>query len=198
MIAFSRWFHRYYDRMMAPLERRRFRPIRADLLAQAKGDTLEIGSGTGINFPLYRDVRVTAVEPSTVMREQSLDRAGQASVPITVLEGTAEQLPFANGSFDTIVGTLVLCTVPDAAQAIREMKRVSRPGGRLLLFEHIRLDHPVWGRLQDGLTPLWKRACDGCHLNRSTLQLLQAEGIGLARIRYYMGGIFVTVQADLP
>ncbi|CAG7645604.1 class I SAM-dependent methyltransferase [Paenibacillus allorhizosphaerae] len=195
MTAMSRWFHRYYDRLMEPLERRRFLTIRTSLLSCAKGEVLEIGSGTGINFPLYRDVHVTAVEPSALMREQSTARVRQASVPITVIPGTAERLPFEPDVFDTVVGTLVLCTVPDAVQAVREMKRVCRPGGTLLLFEHVRLDHPVWGRLQDALTPAWKRLCDGCHLNRDTMRLLRSEGLDIVKTQSCMGHIFIAVEA---
>lgn len=198
MSASSRWFHRRYDRLMEPLERRSFLPIRTALLARAKGDVLEIGSGTGINFPLYRNVRVTAIEPSAAMREQAKARIRQSAVPVTVLPGTAERLPFGADAFDTVVGTLVLCTVPDAAQAVREMKRVCRPGGRLLLFEHVRLEHPVWGRLQDALTPAWKRLCDGCHLNRDTMRLLRSEGFEIMKLQSLWGGIFIAVEAVKP
>ncbi|TVY08678.1 class I SAM-dependent methyltransferase [Paenibacillus cremeus] len=202
MTTGSRWFQQHYDRLMAPLERRRFGQIRAELLSHAHGEVLEIGAGTGINFPLYRDsnvVQVTAIEPSERMREQARPRAQQARVPVTLIEGSAEQLPWEAGTFDTIVGTLVLCTIPDPAQAVREMLRVGRPGGTLLLFEHVRLEHPFWGRLQDVLTPLWSKACDGCQLNRNTVQLLRAEGgFEPLRIERHLGGVFLALEAEIP
>ncbi|UUZ82011.1 class I SAM-dependent methyltransferase [Paenibacillus sp. P26] len=139
-------FNKYYDRLMAPLEDRAFAPIRRRLLRKAKGTVLEVGSGTGINFPYYGEAdRVFAVEPETVMLEQSLARAGLAAVPIEVVQAGAERPPFPADYFDTVVGTLVFCTIPDPLAAMHEIRRVLRPGGTVLLLEHVRLRHPVWG-----------------------------------------------------
>lgn len=181
---------------MKPLENKKFAYIRAKLISKARGEVLEIGCGTGANFDLYRGgLSVTAIEPNPVMRIAANKRAAEAHANIRVLEGNAEQLSFADNSFDTVVGTLVLCTIPNPIQAIREMKRVCKPDGTILLFEHVRHEHILLGKLQDMITPIWKRVCDGCHLNRDTVTLLRHEGIHMMEVNQYIGNIFVTIGA---
>ncbi|MDQ0898062.1 class I SAM-dependent methyltransferase [Paenibacillus sp. V4I7] len=180
---------------MKPLETKRFIDIRSELINKAKGEVLEIGSGTGINFSFYKDVSVTAIEPNPVLRKASYERAYEAKMPIHVIEGNAEQLPFADHSFDTVVGTLVLCTIPNPVKAIREISRVCKPTGTILLFEHIRHENSLLGKIQDLLTPIWKRACDGCHLNRDTIHLLRQEELEIIDIKKHVGNIFITVEA---
>lgn len=193
----STWFSTYYDRLMHPLEKKAFSSIRHDLLKKATGEVLEIGSGTGINFQYYAQVRVTALEPSDHMREQSLIRAKHSNVPITLVSGSAESLPFPDGTFDTVVGTLVLCSVESPQKAISEIKRVLKPDGRILLFEHVRLNDSPLGKLQDLLTPVWKKVCDGCHLNRDTVAYLNAEGIKPVSIEPHFRNIFVALEGKL-
>ncbi|AFC27310.1 type 11 methyltransferase [Paenibacillus mucilaginosus 3016] len=193
------FFARHYDALMGWLEKRGFTRIRANLLREASGTVLEIGSGTGLNFPLYHGCdKVVALEPSEVMRRTSMKRALIAPVPVEPVGGDAQNLPFADASFDTVVGTLVLCTIPDPLRALREIRRVCKPGGTVLFFEHVRLEHAALGRLQDWLTPAWKRLCDGCCLNRSTLDTLQQAGLEIKRTERYYGDIFVTVVARNP
>src|SRR5215217_9337085 len=127
-------FAALYDPMAASAERRWMGERRARLLAGARGAVLEVGGGTGANLTYYRDVdRVTVVEPDPHMRKKLFPKAVTASVPVEVSAAGAEALPFPNASFDTVVSTLVLCTVPDQALALGEIGRVLRPGG-LLLF----------------------------------------------------------------
>ncbi|KQX46595.1 class I SAM-dependent methyltransferase [Paenibacillus sp. Root444D2] len=180
---------------MKPLETKRFIDIRSELISKAKGEALEIGCGTGINFSFYKDVSVTAIEPNPVLRKTSYKRASEAKTSIRVIEGNAERLSFADHSFDTVVGTLVLCTIPNPVEAIREISRVCKPTGTILLFEHVRHENSVIGKLQDLLSPIWKRACDGCHLNRDTIHLLKQEDIEIIEIKKHLGDIFVTVEA---
>ncbi len=180
---------------MKPLETKRFIDIRSELINKAKGEVLEIGCGTGINFSFYKDVTVTAIEPNPVLRKTSYERASEAKTPIDVIEGNAEQLSFSDHSFDTVVGTLVLCTIPNPVKAIREISRVCKPTGTILLFEHVRHENVILGKLQDLLSPVWKRACDGCHLNRDTIHLLKEEDIEIIEINKYLGDIFVTIEA---
>jgi ubiquinone/menaquinone biosynthesis C-methylase UbiE len=180
---------------MKPLETKRFIHIRSELISKAKGDVLEIGCGTGINFSFYKDVSVTAIEPNPFLRKTSYERAAAAKTPIHVMEGNAEQLPFSEHSFDTVIGTLVLCTIPNPVEAIREISRVCKPTGTILLFEHVRHENSLLGKLQDFLTPIWKRACDGCHLNRDTIHLLRQEDIEIIEINKHVGNIFITVEA---
>jgi ubiquinone/menaquinone biosynthesis C-methylase UbiE len=180
---------------MNPLENKRFKDIRSELINSAKGKVLEIGCGTGINFDFYKDVCVTAIEPNPVLRKTSYERASTAQIPIHVIEGNAEQLPFSDNSFDTVVGTLILCTIPNPTKAIREIIRVCKPSGTILLFEHVRHENKILGALQDLLTPIWKRVCDGCHLNRDTIKLLSQEELEIIRIKTHLKNIFITVEA---
>jgi len=191
----GKWFPRLYDTLMEPLERKGFREIRKNLIQKIEGKVLEIGSGTGFNFPYYEIAqKVMAIEPEPLMREQSIPRAMKANVPIEVISANAEELPFPDDSFDTVVGTLVLCTIPDPAKALKEIRRVCKPDGQVLFFEHVRLNHPVLGRLQDLLTPLWKRLCDGCHLNRNTLELVKRAGFKVIRIEKYYKALFLVIK----
>ncbi|WP_274651316.1 class I SAM-dependent methyltransferase [Paenibacillus humicola] len=192
----SAWFNRYYDTLMKPLENGSFRSIRTHLLERASGRVLEIGSGTGINFPYYRFAEsVSAIEPDEGMLQASLVRAQRSAVPIEVRQGSAERLPFPTDAFDTVVGTLVFCTIPDPATALSEIRRVCKPGGGMLLFEHVKLQHPVWGRMQEWLTPGWSRLCGGCRLNRDTLAAVRLAGFRIARIEWKMKGLFIIVEA---
>jgi ubiquinone/menaquinone biosynthesis C-methylase UbiE len=192
----STFFSRWYDTLMSPLERGGFVAIRQGLLSHAKGKVLEIGSGTGANFPYYVAAEeVIAIEPEAAMRVQSLPRAFHAHVPIEVQDGQAESLPFPDDTFDAVVGTLVLCTIPDPVKALNEIRRVCKPGGHVLFFEHVRLNDSMLGILQDRLTPVWKRLCDGCHLNRNSIELIKQAGFRVTRVERHYKKIFVVVEA---
>ncbi|WP_257348736.1 class I SAM-dependent methyltransferase [Pseudalkalibacillus decolorationis] len=191
----NKWFINNYDRMMEPVEKKSFGKIRAELLKMAHGNVLEVGCGTGLNFKYYEDVTVTAIEPKESFRKTAAERASHANVPIVVYEGNAEKLDFPDHSFDTIVGTLVFCSIADPIKAIREIIRVCKPNGKVLLFEHVRHDNKMIATLQGIATPLWKRMCDGCHLNRDTAQLLQQEGIEIIQIKPHRSKIMITIEA---
>ena len=149
---------------------------RARLLAGARGAVLEIGGGTGANLPHYRDVeRVTVSEPDPFMRRRLSPKLEAALVPVEVSEAGAEALTFPDGSFDTVVSTLVLCTVPDQGSALAEVRRVLRPGGRLLFIEHVRAEGSA-ARWQDRIEPVWGCVFGGCHPNRDTLVAIEAAG----------------------
>jgi ubiquinone/menaquinone biosynthesis C-methylase UbiE len=189
-------FNRYYDTIMKPLETKSFHPIRESLLARARGTVLEIGSGTGVNFPLYRSPdKVVAIEPDSVMLTRSLQRAEQSAVPVEVVQAGAERLPFEANRFDSVVCTLVLCTIPDPLAALAEIRRVCKPGGTLLLFEHVLLEHPLWNAVQHGLTPAWKKMCGGCHLNRNSLALVQQAGFQIAHLEWRYKKLFLAAEA---
>jgi len=192
----GRWFAALYDTVMAPLERGGFRDIRKQLLHQARGTVLEIGAGTGVNFPCYTEAaHVIAVDPDPGMVARSVPRATQAPVPIAVLRARAEALPFPDHTFDTVVGTLVFCTIPDPRQALCELHRLSKPAGTALFFEHVRVHRPLVGRLQDWLTPLWKRMAGGCHLNRNTLALIKQAGFEVTCIEPQYQELFLVIEA---
>ncbi|MEN1969072.1 class I SAM-dependent methyltransferase [Lentibacillus sp. N15] len=192
----DKWFPRLYDIAMLPFERTRFRRIRQDLVGTATGSVLEIGAGTGLNFPYYYQAQqVDAVDPNPLMEQQSLARKRAALVPIRTHLAQAEELPFADNTFDTVVATLVFCTILDPEQAINEIVRVSKPNARILLFEHVRMKQTLLGKAQDWLTPVWKKICDGCHLNRDTLVLLKQTDLSLKHVDSYFDGLFLVMEA---
>ncbi len=169
-------FAALYDPIGASAERRWMGERRRRLLAGARGAVLEIGGGTGANLPHYRDVdRVTIAEPDRFMRDRIGPKREDARAPVEVSAAGAEALPFPDGSFDTVVSTLVLCTVPDQEAALDEVRRVLRPGGRLLFIEHVRAAEPM-ARWQDRLEPLWRRLLGGCHPNRDTVAAIEEAG----------------------
>jgi ubiquinone/menaquinone biosynthesis C-methylase UbiE len=194
-----RIFAALYDRMNGAMERDWMGERRSHLLSGARGTVLEIGGGTGANLPHYRNVeRVTVSEPDPFMREKLRRKLTTAHVPVKVSEAGAEALPFPDGSFDTVVSTLVLCTVRDQELALAEIRRVLRPGGRLLFIEHVRSE----GRMahwQDRIEPLWKRLLAGCHPNRDTVAAIEAAGFEIEALEsfeppVYLSGITPHVQ----
>lgn len=184
---------------MAPLEKKKFKKIRKRLISKAKGHVLEIGSGTGVNFPFYVNAtHVTAIEPNSDMLKRSCSKARNHFVPIQMHLGKADDLPFPDNTFDTVVGTLVFCTIPDSKKALAEIQHALKPDGKLLLFEHVRLNHSVLGKTQDLLTPLWKRMCDGCCLNRDTLQMVKNAGFHVDSVESIYNGLFLIMQVSNP
>ena len=178
-------FAALYDRMNGAMERGWMGERRARLLSGARGTVLEIGGGTGANLPHYRDVeRVTVSEPDPFMREKLRPKLSWARVPIELSEAGAEALPFPDDSYDTVVSTLVLCTVPDPDQALAEIRRVLRPGGRLLFIEHVRGEGSA-ARWQDRIESLWGRLLAGCHPNRDTVSFMRDAGFEIEALESF-------------
>lgn len=189
------WFPKVYDAAMKPLEAISFKKIRMDLVKNAEGQVLEIGSGTGINFPFYKKaLQVDAIEPNPSMSKRAEERLRHAKVPIRVHETGAEALPFADNTFDTVVATLVFCTIPEPMTALAEIQRVSKPGARLLFFEHVRMEPILLSKTQDILNPLWEKICDGCQLNRDTLKMIKKSGIEVAKVKAYYAKLFLCIE----
>jgi len=177
MPGFGRLQAAMYDPMMRGAERGFLGSLRDRLLAQAQGETLEIGAGTGLNVPRYRTpTRVVLTEPEGAMAARLRTRAATAPVPVVVEEASAEALPFPDASFDTVVSTLVLCSVTHPDRALAELRRVLKPGGRYLFIEHGGSDDAGLARWQRRLDPLWRRVAGGCHLSRNVVQMLPAAG----------------------
>jgi ubiquinone/menaquinone biosynthesis C-methylase UbiE len=170
-------FARIWDTMVR-LGGREEKENRIELLREAHGRVLEIGAGTGLNFRLYPlDVeRVVAVEPEPTMASRALQRARSADVPVSVVRAAAEALPFPDGTFDTIVSCLVLCTVKDPRGAVSELRRVLRPGGEVRVYEHVRSSDQRGARWQDLAERPWGFVGAGCHPNRDTVATLRAAG----------------------
>ncbi len=150
-------FAAFYNWIMdQPLVRRGFDPLRRETVGQAHGVVLEVGAGGGQNFPFYdpiRVVRVEAVEPDEVMLVEARRRLTAASVPITLTRSLVEALPFPDAHFDSVVVTLVFCSVRDPERGLREIWRVLKPEGTLLLLEHVRAQGRIAARIQDALVP---------------------------------------------
>jgi len=173
-----------YDPFFWLAERAGLAARRRALVQQARGRVLEIGAGTGLNLRHYADdAELVLSEPDAAMAERLRRRVAGRRRPATVVLAPAEALPFADGEFDTVVSTLVLCTVPDQAAALREIRRVLRPGGRLLFMEHIRSDSPRWARWQDRLNPPWRAFAEGCNCNRPTLDVIDAGPLALREVQ---------------
>ena len=136
-----------YDWWMARIDRKGAASHRERVAGEASGDVLEIGVGTGRNLPLYRNARrVVALEPHAGMRHRAARRAGEAPVPVVVVDGDAMHLPFPDGSFDAVVASLVLCSVAEQRHVLEEVRRVLRPGGLLRFYEHVRSPDPRLAR----------------------------------------------------
>jgi ubiquinone/menaquinone biosynthesis C-methylase UbiE len=164
---------------------------RQRVVPEATGRVLEIGIGAGLNLPLYSPKivqQVIGLEPSPKLLEMAR-RVERHGLSVDFVEGSAEEIPLENASVDTVVTTWTLCTIPDPDSALRQMRRVLKPGGHLLFVEHGRAPDPkvVWW--QDRLTPIWKRIGGGCHLNRPISSLIAGAGFRLERLKTsYMPG----------
>jgi ubiquinone/menaquinone biosynthesis C-methylase UbiE len=174
-------FARFYDRMTAGTERAGLGEMRHELLASASGRVLELGAGTGHNLEHYTDAvsELVMTEPDPHMARRLRERlAEEMSRParVEVIEVPAEDLPFDDGSFDTVVATLVLCTVTDQQRTLAEARRVLVEGGRFLYIEHVRSSRPGLARWQDRLQRPWGFFAGGCHPNRATDQAIADAG----------------------
>ncbi|MBM4405848.1 MAG: class I SAM-dependent methyltransferase [Chloroflexi bacterium] len=180
----SRLFAAVYDRVTASAERSVFPAWRAYVAGEAKGRVLEIGAGTGANLPYYpKGVRLTVIEPNPHMMKRLKAKSTRLGLQVTyVTEAVAERLPFLNASFDTVVSTLVLCSVDDPIHSLREVRRVLAARGELRFMEHVR-DSGRWRHFQDISTPLWRRVGAVCHPNRDTVAAIRAAGLEVAEVR---------------
>jgi ubiquinone/menaquinone biosynthesis C-methylase UbiE len=186
MSLYGRIFAAGYDRLLRDSERAGLTDMRARLLAGARGRTLEIGAGTGLNVAQYpRDgLELTLIEPSAPMVRRLERRVSELRPDARVVAAPAARLPFDDGAFDSVVSTLVLCTVPDQAAALAEIRRVLSGDGQLLFLEHVRSDDPAVTRWQDRLAPIWRRIGEGCHCNRDTLAGIQAAGFEVDEVEH--------------
>jgi ubiquinone/menaquinone biosynthesis C-methylase UbiE len=174
-----------YDRMTRKSEDAGMRDLRQGLVAAASGRVLEIGAGTGMNLPHYNGSLESLVltEPQAPMLRRLQRKAHEHAPQAQVLRAPAEDLPFQDGSFDTVVTTLVLCGVDDQPRALREARRVLRPGGSLLFLEHVRADDPDLARLQNRMNWL-NRIVVGCDCNRPTLSTIERAGFTISRLEH--------------
>lgn len=188
--TWGRAFSRGYDFFLRVGEEAGLRDMRADLLSEARGRTLEIGAGTGLNLAHWPDAVTDLVftEPFGPMADQLRAKLADAGRQAEVIEAPAESLPFPDDDFDTVALTLVLCTVPDPPAALREIARVLKPGGRFLFLEHVRAQEPGLAKWQDRLHGPWYAFGHGCHCNRDTLAAIESSPLEVQR----------TERGDMP
>jgi ubiquinone/menaquinone biosynthesis C-methylase UbiE len=166
--------------------------LRAECVPRACGEVVEIGIGSGLNLPFYSsDVQhVYGIDPSVELQRMARKRAAMGSIKVEFISRSAEEpLPFVSGSIDTVLVTWTLCSIPNALQALQQMKRILKPCGHLIFVEHGRSVDPgvvVW---QDRLTPLWERIGGSCHLNRKIDALVETAGFRIVEIKtFYLPG----------
>lgn len=184
MAVYDRIFASFYDRGLQGAEEAGLAQRREHLVGAATGRVIEIGAGTGLNLAHYPQSldRLVLTEPSEPMASRLRERASANGRDAEVVIAPAEALPFDDGEFDTAVATLVFCTVPDPEAALREVRRVLAPGGKLLLIEHVRSDDPGRARWQDRLETPWRIFGNGCHCNRDTESLVKHAGFEFEQI----------------
>jgi ubiquinone/menaquinone biosynthesis C-methylase UbiE len=186
----------FYQHQVVPLltdlsmRNKHLAAYRDRVVPAATGRVLEIGIGSGLNLRRYSPnvQQVIGLEPSPKLLGMARDTE-RRSFPVDLIEGSAEEIPLESASVDTVVTTWTLCTIPDASRALHEMRRVLKPGGRLLFVEHGRAPDPnvVWW--QDRLNPIWKGIGGGCHLNRAIGSLIEGAGFQFERLQTgYMRG----------
>ncbi len=189
---------RGYDRQMSFVERRFLRDTRAWICGQAGGDTLEVAIGTGRNLPYYpQGVRLTGVELSPAMLDIARQRVSELGREVDLRLGTAHDLDFPDGRFDTVVCTLSLCAIPDDERAIGEMIRVLRPGGMLLLADHVAgATRPV--RALQRLIELVSVPAAGEHFRRRPIRHVQAAGLNIEQHERFARGVIERLAARKP
>lgn len=179
-------FARFYARVAPAMDEGGVTDHRRVLLADTTGRVLEVGAGTGANFPHYPPgvTEVVAIEPEPHLRRIAERAAADAKTPITVTDGTAEHLPFPDAGFDAVVACLMLCSVRDTGAALAEMFRVLRPGGRLHVFEHVRAETAGLRRMQRVMdATVWPLLNGGCHLAADTADAIDRAGFTTPHLR---------------
>jgi ubiquinone/menaquinone biosynthesis C-methylase UbiE len=181
----------FYDRWILPpildlvMRQSQLKEYRREVVAAASGRVLEVGVSSGLNFPLYgKQVEiVVGIDPSPRLLAIARRRAGAAGVRTELLQASATAIPLADSTVDTVVMTWTLCSITDPLAALREMRRVLKPDGRLLFVEHGLSPEPAIERWQHRLTPIWCRVAGGCHLDRKMDDLIRSAGFDLIDLR---------------
>ena len=188
---------RFYDKLVLPrlldlvMRNNRLDTYRHATISAARGRVLEIGVGSGVNLPIYgpRVDQVYGIDPSPELLHRANERIADAQVSVSLVRASAEQLPFSDAAFETLVMTWTLCSIPNPSTALGEMRRVLKSGGRLLFVERGLSNEVRIIRWQHRLTPGWKRIGGGCHLDRKMDELIRAAGFRIDTLEAdYMPG----------
>lgn len=181
------FFARVYPRIARTEEKKGGAEHREELLAGLSGSVVEIGAGHGINFGYYPETvtELVAVEPEPRLRAMAEGAAADAPIPVRVVPGTAETLPVDTDSYDAVVVSLVLCSLPDVDRAFTEIRRVLRPGGELRFYEHVRSQRPWGARFQHLADLVWPYVAGGCHLSRDSGGAIERAGFETTSVRRF-------------
>jgi ubiquinone/menaquinone biosynthesis C-methylase UbiE len=167
-------FARLYDLLMIPNDRFGLRHQRARLCSDATGKVLEIAIGTGLDIPHYRSAEtIVGIDNHRGMLHRAIRRTWESKIPVLLVASDAHELPFADGTFDTVVVAFSLCTIKDPAAALDEFSRVTAPGGKLHFLEHVRSTAPRTARFQDRFAGVWEKVSGGCRANQDTVTILR-------------------------
>ncbi len=178
-----------YDFLGKSAEKGAYKEPRQFVAGEATGRILEIGAGTGANLAYYpEDADLTLSDPNPFMLERLERKAAEQGIPVRTDHYAGEELPYDDGSFDTVVSTLVMCSVNDPARSIVEIARILRPGGEFRFMEHVRGEGFTRERFQDLMTPVWRAIGDGCHPNRSTVSTVRQTGLEIVETRSFSFG----------
>ena len=193
-------FARIYRRVAAAAEQAGAAEHRDRLLAGLTGRVVELGAGTGLNFAHYPTTitEVVAVEPEPYLRGRAGEAARQAGVRVTVVDATADAIPLRDASAGAAVASLVLCSVPNQASALAELRRVIRPGGELRFYEHVAADDARWARRQQHVDPIWSVFVGGCHINRRTEAAIVAAGFEIETCERFVFRPRLAAQLSAP
>lgn len=157
--------------------------VRSSIAEQASGIVLEIGFGTGMNIPFYKNIsKLYALDPSRELYEYAKERIGAAPFPVEFIQASAEKIPLDGHSIDAVVSTWTFCSIPHPEAALTEIKRVLKPGGKFVFIEHGKSPRKFIFKLQNILTPFSKRIAGGCHLNRDIEKMLTDTGFEISKL----------------
>ncbi len=199
-----------YDPLVAPFDPLGVSEWRKWVASAARGQVLELGVGTGRNLPHYDFSAshaaagnigvqaVVAIDPDYASLRRAFVRLNGNAKQISLYDARAEDLPFADGSFDAVLGTLVFCTIGNPERALQEAWRVLKPAGRLRLLEHVRVRNKLVAGMQDIATPVWKHLAAGCHLNRDTVAAVERAGFRVTGMDRHLGGLVIGIDAARP
>jgi ubiquinone/menaquinone biosynthesis C-methylase UbiE len=181
---------RFYDRMMTRFDRKGLGDWRDRLVGDLTGTVVELGAGTGADLSHYRpDAYVLASDRDPLMLAKAVDRARDSTAPVSLFVADAMRLPFLDSSVDAVVIALMLCSVPDQARALAEVRRVLKPGGRFRCVEHVRDEEGSKNaRFQDRWNPIYTRLSGGCNWNRRTLDGIERAGFELSKVTSFRFG----------
>ena len=186
----------FYDMIMSPLEGSLLKKMRLEIMPQAEGDVLEVGIGTGANGPFYRYERIRSLTGLDWKYSPELEKHYPPE-KFKFVSADIEQIPFANDTFDSVVATLILCTV-DIEKSLNEVMRVLKPGGNFIFIEHVRPVGLLAGKAFDAFNTVWPKLANGCNLNRQTSKALFQSGFADISYQQKLGGIFLYGTATKP